>query len=1274
MTLSLTDRTSGPGRLRRLLGVGLAVALGAGMAAAVTAPTPASAAEPGTVYEAESQPFSGNSVQTEHNGFTGSGYVGGFGGTGSSLTTAVTAADAGTHDLFVRYANGGSSKTLTLEVNGAARQITLPGSGAWNSYGFVWASVDLQAGANSIVLRRAGTDSGSVNVDNLRVAPRVGTRYEAEDAALTSGARTASDHAGYTGTSFVGGFDNAGATVTFTVNAAEAGTHPATLRYGAGPNPFNGAKQVTLEVNGQPRPIVLPGFGSWKFWGDYALELPLNAGANTVAIRYLPGDNGNVNIDHLDVKAPVPPTCTGEVDPDDDFSGAELDRCRWTTVFNEEPSGYRLADGDLRIDARPGDLSGGTTSAKNVVLQQAPTGDWMAETSVSIDGTDDYLQAGLVVMGNAANFGKVAVIRTPTAGWKIELGRVTANNLQFSNSPTLADGAQTDVALRMWVTGGVLRGSYSLDDGATWSLVGNGYPDTGLGSPQIGVAAFNGTGAETASFDAFTVGAPERVASTTTLTAPSTRTVGQSAGVTVEVAVPGSTATGDVTLFDGDDVVGTMALTDGKATFEAGPFTTAGTRTLRASYAGDTGAAPSEATGTVEVVRAASQVTVSPSPAVVRTGQTSTVTVTVAAGDRTPTGLVTLNDGNGPVGTSALTDGVATFEVGPYDTTGVRTLTAGYDGDDAVAGGTASADLTVADEPVPSTTTISTDPTSVTVGKPATVTVSVAAAGGTPTGSVTLRDGEQVVGTSDLTDGKATFQVGPYATAGDRTLTAEYAGNATVAASSVNRTLTVVRAASTVSVSAAPSTVETGQTSTVTVTVSADGLTPSGSVVLRDGDTDLGSAPLVNGVATFQVGPYASAGTRTLTAQYAATDAVTAGSGSATLTVVPAPVASTVTISGPGSVAIGETAQVTVTVTAPGTTPGGTVTLREDGNVVGTAPLSGGVAAFQVGPYATAGDRALSASYAGSGTVMPGSATATLAVTKLAPTVTVSADPSGIAVGQTASVTVMVTAPGTTPDGMYALTDGVDGDVNAVGSLTGGTATVTVGPFDTTGTRTLTLDYLGSDTVAAGSATTTLQVTAAASTVTVTPAPGGVEAGSTTTVEVAVDAEGVTPTGEVVVTDGSAKQWSGTLTDGTVTVTVGPWAAAGRRTLTASYAGDGAVAAGSGTAALVVRAKPTPVVTVAPKVVDAAANRRTGTVKMTCKPAGVRCVGSVELRANGAALGTARFAVDGGRTATVKVSLNAKARTLLAKKSRVPANLAVTMAGKRTSVAVTLTR
>jgi hypothetical protein len=462
------------------------------------------------LYELEDGILTGGAqFDTEHAGYTGTGFVSGYGTTGASTKIEVNAPKAGDYRLALRYANGPNpearAKTLSLLVNGTRKQITLPETGTWPTYRLYLDTVTLNGGANTIELIKTADDYGHVNLDHVRLAPAGTTRYEAEAATLAGGANAQTEHAGYSGTGYVGGYQNVGASTTFKVNAFADGETDVTLGYVNGPNPFSGIKRVSLYVNGNfVKKLPLPDTGAWTNYRTFSDKLVLRAGSNDISIRYDMGDDGNVNLDYLDVKQNEPIQC-GTVEANDPFDGTSLNKCRWTTILNEDPAGYSVADGKLQIKAQGGDITGGTVSAKNVVLQPAPTdGSWSATTKVSIDGTDDYIQAGLVAHVSASAWAKVVVMRRPNGEWTTELGRQNG----YQNGPALPANAQKAITLQMYARDGQIRGRYSLDDGQTWTEIGDGFPSTGLANAGIGVSAYNGTGSEVGTFEAFTVGEP----------------------------------------------------------------------------------------------------------------------------------------------------------------------------------------------------------------------------------------------------------------------------------------------------------------------------------------------------------------------------------------------------------------------------------------------------------------------------------------------------------------------------------------------------------------------------------------------------------------------------------------------------------------------------------------------------------------------------------------------------------------------------------------------
>lgn len=128
-------------------------------------------------YEAEQQSLlpGGAKVESEHNGYSGTGFVAGFDNLGTGVSFAVTVPEAGVYPLNVRYANGphpnpNETKDLALQVNGQdAGTVSLPTTNAWNQWGTATRNATLAAGLNNVVLRYAAGTKGHVNIDALGV-------------------------------------------------------------------------------------------------------------------------------------------------------------------------------------------------------------------------------------------------------------------------------------------------------------------------------------------------------------------------------------------------------------------------------------------------------------------------------------------------------------------------------------------------------------------------------------------------------------------------------------------------------------------------------------------------------------------------------------------------------------------------------------------------------------------------------------------------------------------------------------------------------------------------------------------------------------------------------------------------------------------------------------------------------------------------------------------------------------------------------------------------
>lgn len=266
----------------------------------------------GMYYEAEDGTLWGSTVSTRassnsnHMGYSGTGFADSFEADGAAVTFRVNGKTAGAYAVSLRYANGGSeAKTLSLYANGTfVRKLTFAPTGSWDTWATVNVTLPLAAGANSVTVRydEAGGDSGYVNLDNLYVPffPEVAT-YEAESAALHNGPARSTNHWFYTGSGFAAGLESVGTSVEFrNVTVPVDGTYTVALRYANG----NGTdKTLNTYVNGTfAKTANLVSLGTdWNVWGDWETTLSLHAGQNTVAFVFDTGNSGFVNLDQLRV-------------------------------------------------------------------------------------------------------------------------------------------------------------------------------------------------------------------------------------------------------------------------------------------------------------------------------------------------------------------------------------------------------------------------------------------------------------------------------------------------------------------------------------------------------------------------------------------------------------------------------------------------------------------------------------------------------------------------------------------------------------------------------------------------------------------------------------------------------------------------------------------------------------------------------------------------------------------------------------------------------------
>jgi subtilisin family serine protease len=347
---------------------------------------------------------------------------------------------------------------------------------------------------------------------------------------------------------------------------------------------------------------------------------------------------------------------------------------------------------------------------------------------------------------------------------------------------------------------------------------------------------------------------------------PDPSVVGQAVTVrySVTASAPGSgTPTGDVTVSDGAAFC-TATVAAGQCALA---LTSTGAKSVTVSYAGDAGFSPSASAAEAHTVnKASTETTIStdtPDPSEV--GQAVTVhyaVAPIAPGAGTPSGNVTVGDG--------VDSCTGTVAAGSCDLTlthvGARPLTARYAGNSDFEP-SASAEKPHTVQGTATTTTIDSDaPDGSVVGQAVDVEYSVTAGSVTPSGQVTVSDGDvSCTGTVDAGHCSLTFT-----SAGAKQLRASYGGSGTFEAStSPVNTHDVDRAGTTTTISMhSPDPSAQGAVVTVHYGVSVDAPgagTPTGIVTVSDGVSGC-TATVAAGACNIVL---TTAGSRTLIATYA---------------------------------------------------------------------------------------------------------------------------------------------------------------------------------------------------------------------------------------------------------------------------------------------------------------------------------------------------------------------------------------------------------------------
>jgi hypothetical protein len=359
-----------------------------------------------------------------------------------------------------------------------------------------------------------------------------------------------------------------------------------------------------------------------------------------------------------------------------------------------------------------------------------------------------------------------------------------------------------------------------------------------------------------------------------------------------------------------------------------------------------------------------------------------------------------------------------------------------------------------------------------------------------------------------------------------------------------------------------------GEPWTLTSTVSSTAGVPTGSVSFSADGVSLGTAAVVNGVATLTIAP-ATIGTRHVTATFLGTGGFL-DSVSAVLSHVVSPGQTKTDLaadhtSGVYGQVVHFTATVSVITPAAGQ-PGGNVTFQADGIAIGTVPVLNGLATLAVSNLSV-GSHSIAATFTGNGNFLNSVSSAITYETTRGQTKTdLAADHPGSVYGQvvhfTATVSVVAPAAGQPGGNMTFQADG-----NAIGTVpvVNGTAVLETASLHA-GSRSISATYNG-DANFNGSTASALQLSIAKAVTHVDATAHGVVIGASPSINVSVNVPArsdLVPSGTVTVSEAGAILGSSPLAHGVVSLILSPLPA-GDHTLTVAFSGDADFASSSAT-------------------------------------------------------------------------------------------------------------
>jgi hypothetical protein len=428
-----------------------------------------------------------------------------------------------------------------------------------------------------------------------------------------------------------------------------------------------------------------------------------------------------------------------------------------------------------------------------------------------------------------------------------------------------------------------------------------------------------------------------------------------------------------------------------------------------------------------------------------------------------------------------------------------------------------------------------------------------------PTGTVTLFDGTNSLGTVTLSGYQANFFIST-PNVGTHQITATYNGDANfLASTSAAVTETVSQAQTNLTLGSNVNTLPYGQPFTLSATVVISNLgSPTGTVSFFDTSTSalLGTAPVTSGVAQLTLSTL-TPGAHIITAWYTG-DTNFLGSSSPTYTENILQASTTISVtSSPNPITLGQPTTLTATIQpGAGQTATGAVVFMDGPTLLGFTSVSNNSASFAVSNLSV-GTHTITARYTGD-TNFSGSTSAAIPETvnqgSASVTLGTSLNPSSYGQAITLGASLQPLSGAIPPTGTVNFQDGFT--VLGVAPVANGSAQLTISSL-LGGGHTITAKYSGDSNYQASVSSYILQnVNPATTSTTVTssqnPSPFNQALSFTAAVQPAF---GGSATGNVTFYDGATSLGSATPTNNAAQLTVASLSA-GSHSITARYAGD----------------------------------------------------------------------------------------------------------------------